>query len=125
MRRLYPTAAVLVWCGLAGLLLPSSGRGEAVGDDSARVVRGALDSAAALLSEGRARDALAVLARAEPLEPDNPWLLFYQGVSHLQLGNAYEAIARFWDTALTWSPRAVRLRMISSPTNTNRAKTRM
>lgn len=58
-------------------------------------VRAALESAAADISAGRARQALAALEPAERLEPDNPWLAFYRGLAHLQLGNAYLAMEQF------------------------------
>lgn len=62
-------------------------------------VQTALESAAVQLNAGKAREALETLRPVERLEPDNPWLTFYRGMAHLQLGNAYVAMEHF-DRAL-------------------------
>jgi hypothetical protein len=59
------------------------------------VIQSAFESAAGLLNEGRPRAALETLRPVEKLEPDNPWLAFYRGLAHLQLGDAYQAMADF------------------------------
>jgi tetratricopeptide (TPR) repeat protein len=85
-----PAAALFL--GMAGLASGETGRpGE--------TVRAALESAATGLAEGRAADALSALGEARRLEPDNPWIGFYTGSAHLQLGN-YHAALKAFDRAL-------------------------
>jgi len=58
-----------------------------------------LESAGALLLEGKPRAALDALQPIERFEPRNPWLWFYRGLAHSRLGNAYPAMESF-DRAL-------------------------
>lgn len=71
------------------LVWASSGLAQTAGETE---VRAALESAATSLLVGKDHEALAALATVEQAEPDNPWMLFYKGVAHLHLGNAYESL---------------------------------
>jgi len=89
----------LAFCSVVMTFLPDGIAAGPEGLTQEHIVRSALDKAASLLREGRAKQGLSALQAVENLEPDNPWLLFYQGSAHLQLGNAHEAMRSF-DRAL-------------------------
>lgn len=57
-------------------------------------VQHALESAAVALNAGHPEQALEALGPIESIEPDNPWLLFYQGTACLQQGKPYDAMER-------------------------------
>ena len=61
-------------------------------------VPAALERAGEALLDRRSRLALRALEPVERLEPDNPWLWFYRGWAHEQLGNAHAAL-RAYDRA--------------------------
>lgn len=61
-------------------------------DGAEETVRKALESAASLLAAGSPEAAIEALQPVERLEPDNPWMWFYRGAAHHQLGAPYKAI---------------------------------
>ncbi len=93
LPRVCLTASALTCWSLAAAPLPVEALAAPAEENQEQVVRDALDSAAELLGQGHARQALSALQPAGKIEPHNPWLLFYQGAAHLQLGAAYEAMA--------------------------------
>lgn len=58
----------------------------------------ALDSAARLLADGKAEQALIALEPIDQYEPENPWLWFYRGAAYQQLSRPYDAL-RCYDEA--------------------------
>ena len=62
-------------------------------------IRDALESAASLLRQGDAADALSVLSPLDSLEPGNPWLWYYRGQARGRLGEPYKAMEAY-DRAL-------------------------
>lgn len=56
-------------------------------------VRGALERAAVELNLGRPAAALHALESVAEIEPDNPWLAYYEGAAQLQLDRPYDAMA--------------------------------
>lgn len=62
-------------------------------------VRDALESAAALLQQGQAPEALNSLSAIDAIEPDNPWLWYYRGQATRLAGNLYQSLEAF-DRAL-------------------------
>ncbi len=77
---------------LLPLVLFTGTMNVATGADQACDVRQALERAALQLSAGRADAALHALSCVSETEPNNPWLWYYTGAAHLQLGNTYLAI---------------------------------
>lgn len=61
--------------------------------------QGHLDAAAVLIRMGQPTEALASLEKARKLEPQNPWVAFYEGEAQLLLGEPYRAMAAY-DLAL-------------------------
>lgn len=65
-------------------------------------VRAALERAAVELNLGRPAAALHALKSVAELEPDNPWLAYYESAASLQLDAPYDAMTsldRAWDLA--------------------------
>src|SRR5262245_11983461 len=90
LRHFSGAAAV----ALAGLVMPCLA--QTPEEDA---VRAALESAAAQIAEGKYSAALETLNKVEAREPDNPWMWFYRGTAHLQLGEPYRAMDAY-DRAL-------------------------
>lgn len=67
--------------------------------DESQFVQQRLDAAAVALRMGQPRDALGALKQARDVEPDNPWIAFFFGEAHQQLGEPYRALDEY-DRAL-------------------------
>ncbi len=60
--------------------------------DAPPPVQSDLDAAAELVQSNRPREALQRLDTVESREPDNPWVWFYRGLAHLEIGNWYTSM---------------------------------
>jgi len=99
LNRIQVTVLVLALGAVVTTVLQAGTATTPTEESQEQIVCSALNEAAGFLKQGRAREALSVLRAVEGFEPDNPWLLFYQGSAHLHLGNAHEAMKSF-DRAL-------------------------
>ncbi|MFQ5489201.1 MAG: hypothetical protein ACE5GE_00655 [Phycisphaerae bacterium] len=79
-----------------GLVLSSVAPWAALAQDQpSHDVRAALEFAATLLAADMPEKALRTLNEVQRREPNNPWLGFYRGTAHVQLGAPYAAMESF------------------------------